>query len=1135
MKKLKPEMWKPYFWDHVHNKFDGIKFENLAAQLLTLEYPPTEPEEVWHRTEPTWDGKRDFYQTFFDGEDVMLRWVECKAYQKPIEFNVIAPTLIMSTLRDSNEVIVFSYSRLNREAVKGLQEFATVHHKRVRIYDDEQLEQLIFRYRDHPDFDFDAFFPDADQTPLENGHNASPISYSVDAYVYRQNTSYRMKEFAKVKLKVNELFDFRIFLTNQTLDKQQITLECDMGQDATFRFLDAEGRELHIFRELFLSGGEALSVSFPFKITSYARRIDLPRFRLTCKEWSVSFFPGSFLGSWLLETPHLGDMERLNYISEATMCSCETVCFVFGPSGAGKTRYLRELQDHRLMAGRRCLWSDAVHANGNSLTWLKQILSKLYALPLIRVETYESGAFPEVKAKIVTDILYNREFQINASRLDEISSAILDAMRRQDILLIVDNVQDFDNDTLYLLNHLLNLFLGTPGIHMLLSFNTDLLYHQEPAAALLRRLKQLAQNDDSHVFAQEIKGLREGDDELFIRYCFMQHTTTQSDDALAWRPILRWIANEAGQNPLYLEQLLLYLCENSILGVEEEHLYVLDNYSMHECLSALPESTYELLDLRWILLRKNASLPRSALERVLRFICFFDEIPQSFIQEANLDGDAIDLLTKAGFLRQEIGLTFYHPLVKKCFLKKYARLTRTEAKLCYRALKASNLCKEYPGQFYICLMQSWTPSAEQIDQAIEVLTSGKVPTPLIRMYSDTLFAALNGRQSFPAGSPQQLLQFFIAYGTKMKIELPLVECLELFKNIYDRYLTQFSEFRMFGEAYFHFVTEYLNALLTNHCNAAAAALGELLVKELHEFTFQSPQNARRAKASLYNRMHVAYDRLEPPSARGADAPHAHELLLKALTLSYQDQNIDGIIQNEIDYGYIYYLYGGPATLAAEHWRKAFQTWRKHTQQVLLWEGGVYYHKALAHTILHQWTKADQALQQVFRYHERTLHNPYFYVKALTLHSLLLLITKKPFDEVLHAVNEAEDACTSGGFKGVFPVCSHIRALAYDVLSKDRARASDYYEKALAQYIDRCEHPQEEERCLDMLCTLALRLREIRGRVRCAAAGRLQSRRATHDIFRILEADDTSWQEIRKEPVPKGLLFMESTGINYPCL
>lgn len=424
MQFLTLEQWRSYFWDKENDRFSGINFENMVAELLELEYPASCPGEEWHRTILSWDGKRDFYQQLFRCGKRQLRWVECKAYRKAISFNVLAPTLIMSTLRSVNEVVFFSYSRLNGEAVSELEEFARVNQMRVRIYDDKRLERLILHYRNDPKFSFHKFFPEVASTPSSIQAD-SPITYSVDVFVHRQNVKYSLSALKKQKLRINELFEVRVSLVNETLSPQHIILNVDMERGGVYHCLDCMKRQLHPRFHMELQGGEASVLALPFKITGYAQKIYLPYMYLTCGGLKIPIEAGFFEGCWLLETPYFGDMNRLEELSRATMALYETVIAVHGPSGTGKTRYLRELQSRRLMAGKKCLWSDAVHTEGSAITWLKYVLSRLYALPLIHIEQYSERSFPDVKERIVTDLLYAPEFSLTAESIQQISSVLL--------------------------------------------------------------------------------------------------------------------------------------------------------------------------------------------------------------------------------------------------------------------------------------------------------------------------------------------------------------------------------------------------------------------------------------------------------------------------------------------------------------------------------------------------------------------------------------------------------------------------------------------------------------------------------------------------------------------------------------
>ena len=1126
--------FKPYFWNYEQDKFDGIKFENLVAELLLLEYPALHPGEEWQRTKKSWDGKKDFYQYFLNNGKRMLRWAECKAYQKALSLNILAPTLIMSTLRKANEVIIFSYSRLNREAINELQEFAQAHHMCIRIYDDEKLEQLILKYRDNDSFDFSTFFPNAGVTSFLLDSDF-PIEYGVTIYVHNQNAVYSVEQLRKQKLKVNELFELRISLVNKSLSLQQVRLEFDMESNSAYRFLDCGSRQTQCHYSVTLQGGEVSSVSVPMKVTGYAPRVLLPQLRLSCAGREMRLSQVSFVGSWLLETPYFGDYKRLEQESNTTMALYETVFTVFGSSGVGKTRFLREMYGRRVLIGRKCLWSDAVHTDGRAMIWLQQILSKLYALPRIHIQEYSPESFPEVEARIVTDVLYDAGFTLTQDKIETIACAIIKALQKQDVLLIVDNIQDFDDYTVRILNAILNYIADAPGTHLLLCFNTDLVYRQETALNLFRRLKQLWKEDREHYQHREIAGLSPDDVELFIRSCFSNQAHRLYDEKQTWQTLCRRIANITKNNPLYLEQFLLHLCEHGVLRTTGDHLYIFDDRRMSDCLSGFPDTFKELLERRWSLLRKSGGIARKDLERVLRLVCFFEKIPMNLIGEMALNEEAIEYLIGAGFLRQASELTFYHPLIEMFFQQKLSALSKADARLCARALRACGLKKIYSSHYFYCCLRYQMMQSRLADSAINELVDGRVPPRLVQAYGDTLFSAFGQGMELPAGSPKKLLLFYIAYGGEQKRYRPMAEILKFYESVYQKYLVKFPEFSHCGKVYFAFIKEYMNALLTEHRNSTVVALGTELLNRLDEFPFADEREKKKARATLLNRMHVAVDRLQPPADGVPDSPYAQELLQEALDISYEICDPDRIIQNEIDFGNVFYLFGGPPEAAAQHWMKAVQTWEAHRDEVPLWEGGVFFHQALAHVLLHEWEQAESSIQKIMRFHERTLHNPYYYVKGLVLRALLYLICEKPLSEIIHALDEAEDACIAGGYKGVFPVCAHIRAVVYDHLGNNAEFAADFYEKALTQYIKRCESACEEERIMIVLLTISLALRRLRGAKRYSCVGSLRSAEVSKKLLRILDADEQTWQSILRESPPKGILYIEEKGISYPCV
>lgn len=157
MRHLTQEHWKSF--QMPDGRFNGVKFEELVATILPKLYPGK-----WRQTQYSWDGKKDFYQQ--SGEE--RRWAECKAYKDPLSINVVSPTLIMALLEDARVILLFSYSRLNKNARWYLSQFASLTKRTIRVYDDETLEHLILTHSD-----VQKFFPTISVPELPPRHNVT--------------------------------------------------------------------------------------------------------------------------------------------------------------------------------------------------------------------------------------------------------------------------------------------------------------------------------------------------------------------------------------------------------------------------------------------------------------------------------------------------------------------------------------------------------------------------------------------------------------------------------------------------------------------------------------------------------------------------------------------------------------------------------------------------------------------------------------------------------------------------------------------------------------------------------------------------------------------------------------------------
>ena len=119
-------------------RFDGLKFEGLIRDLLSLHFPGD-----WQSTSISWDGGKDFVNRSIHGEK---QWAECKMYHKPIGVLVLSTTLIMAILNEVGETLIFSYSEVNRNARRHLGTLSSCDHLKLKIFDGARLDSIILNY-----------------------------------------------------------------------------------------------------------------------------------------------------------------------------------------------------------------------------------------------------------------------------------------------------------------------------------------------------------------------------------------------------------------------------------------------------------------------------------------------------------------------------------------------------------------------------------------------------------------------------------------------------------------------------------------------------------------------------------------------------------------------------------------------------------------------------------------------------------------------------------------------------------------------------------------------------------------------------------------------------------------------------
>lgn len=279
MNYLTSEYWN-YFIKKIKTKDgeeklirDGYKFEELIEELLNLLYQDVH----WEKTKRTHDGNKDFLGEKDDGSYI---WAECKNYSERISLKVIAPTFVMAEIKDIQEILVFSYSAINKNTKKKLLYYANKREKRIYYYDDVNLEKLLFRFRTKI---FPQFFKNFHGNPkLMPFIEPYVFSCSMPGIYYNNKVDFKSYTF---NIKLNELVFVGIgIINNNYSEKLQIKLSFNDYNDLEYmEVVDVAINNSCRYtwnRQIILDPGEAQFYKLYFRPVRFSKELLLPSIKI---------------------------------------------------------------------------------------------------------------------------------------------------------------------------------------------------------------------------------------------------------------------------------------------------------------------------------------------------------------------------------------------------------------------------------------------------------------------------------------------------------------------------------------------------------------------------------------------------------------------------------------------------------------------------------------------------------------------------------------------------------------------------------------------------------------------------------------------------------------------------------------
>lgn len=1065
MKYLVTNCWSK-FYDEEKKRFNGEMFEKLVEYLLIKQYGA----QVWTPTQQTWDGKKDFYREYYLDNEKFYDWAECKMYKESLSINVLTPTLIMSTLKPVNEIIFFSYSSLNENAKDILCEFAATHHKNVKVYDDEKLEELIIQSLE--DNALDEFFCDIPSSLSK--HTNSIISCKEKIYLPLSGERYTAHTFQKCSVKLFEVLEISAIIENLTSSSQKIN--CSLDLKSSYHFFEGPEKKMYYEEQRILLPGELITITFPLRIINYIDILHLPSIHIYIDNHYFCDLDSKCKMSWLVNSPFIGRQDSLEALQNSFSRKSFSVLCLYGRSGVGKTRFMKEIQCRYAMSHSNTIFISSQQVNKYCLTWIKKVFSCLYVLPLVEVENLNGNFQMNTDSEIIAALLYNTHFDFN-SNYKILARILLHKLSETNTMLFIDNVQDFDNNTIAFLNEVLNYSDINLNKQLILSFNQDFIAPNSSAQQLLERLKLLEKDDSIRNNCIEIKNFKKEHALLYIKHC-LQLTYDSQNSILNNEYIINKMLEITKGNPLFLEQIMLGLCQEKVISYNQGICLLNDENKLYSYLCTIPNDINMYLSRRIKSIKNMYSHKWPKIKQALCVLTFFEEI-SSFLLEDILDEDyIIEILISLGIIKLEDNITFYHPLIFKYFQGAQYVPKKELMKNIYQNIESHCLVNKYPAQYYICYLSCNKGTRTILKAAITELLDNHIPPEYIIRYSDILLARLSTHNKTDLLKEEQLIDYYTSYCYSSVRTNTYSEAIKRYQQIYDEYLQKYSCFLKAGYAYGNFIMNYQNTLLTINDNKKVIQLGEYFLSNINKFSFSNGEQERIC-ATICNRLHVAYNRVEKHLANLPYSQNAFENLSFALKYARNNNDQRRIIQNMIDFGNMYFCANIELELAFDAWKEAEKIYSQSPKILKNLTEQIYFHKAIADTLNTDFEIALNDIENICSDYTRTLPNPFYFIKANLLKTAILIMQQK-WNCAEKQLLIVEEICQTYNYSKGYPICAEFHAILEECYFHNTKNACFYYQKAFMLHSHLLCTSVEQEKHASLFLYLASKIKKHGG-------------------------------------------------------
>lgn len=565
---------------------DGIQFEEFVKKILKCEYPEHLNFSV-ENTLPTHDGGKDFVIV---SEDLEI-WAECKNYENRLSLKNIANTLVFAHVGNINQILIFSYSKLNKNALDTICSFFKHDNKILRIYDDEALENLILVH-------YEELLKVQEDLPKLDSFKIRDLTY-VTAQIYtlsldKDNVSKQISYIPRglEKISNNDIIGIDILIKNGS-EKTTFLSKINFGTQFLFINLPDKTRATSKIFDCPVLPYEQKVFSSYYQISGLRENnkiLDMPQITVTSPTGKV--VKNISFGRAVVTLS-----DKLNFVGEKhekfkekinTLLEKESIrgVLLHGRSGTGKTRMQQEVLPSIAIKNIRILHLNIKEWDSSETTeknFFSKFILRLFELPDDSDEQSNKdgnevlkdffGHFKNDESAKINELINAPQLLTQKSNIQLLYKILLQLSPESKICLVIDNLQFLSDSIIRFLYELA--VLNAKNTEKFIFFwiiNDD--YLIEGGSVGVQDIKHFFSSENNYRYYSAIQ-FDDEDLALFIREVLR---CNKNDDVSDITNLLKHYS----YNPYILKSTLEWLDANGLISCRDNKYIVCADYSFRE-------------------------------------------------------------------------------------------------------------------------------------------------------------------------------------------------------------------------------------------------------------------------------------------------------------------------------------------------------------------------------------------------------------------------------------------------------------------------------------------------------------------------------------------------------------------------